>query len=54
MPLMGEVREVGMTLGRPDHHMTAPSPIAAVGPAPGAYFSRRKLMQPSPPAPPQT
>ena len=52
--LMREMGEVGQALHGADHDVSAATAVAAVGAAPGAYFSRRKLMQPSPPVPPET
>ncbi len=34
VPLMGKVRKVGVTLCRPDHHVTASAAVAAIRPAP--------------------
>ena len=51
VPLVREVGEVGMTFGARMTTLPPWPPSPPLGPPRGAYFSRRKLRQPLPPAP---
>ena len=48
---MGQGGEAVDALAGDEDHAAAVAAVAAVGPAQGTYFSRRKLTQPSPPLP---